>query len=280
MKRITTFVLSFVLMMSLYGQDAKLKRYSVKSGIVKYKTSVEGNIMGVKTSESGSMTVAFRDYGAYESIDETKTKNGNNEHDFTVFKNGMVYTVDYTSKQIYKKPDPMSQLMKEGDGDMGAAGERMLINMGGRKTGKGKVLGYDCDIWEVAGAKQWIYKGIALRIEGKIMGITTIQEAVSADFNISVADKYFVLPDFDIVEMDMMGMPSDIPMQIDEGENGADEELSPEELEMARNMSFEEYKEMVKKEDPEGYKEASEQELRMGYEMMKKYAEKHASPPR
>ncbi len=280
MRSITTLVLSIVLVMSLYGQNAKIKRYNVKSGIVKYKLTTEGNIMGVKTGESGTMTVAFKDYGAYESIDETRTRNGDENHSFTVYKNGMIFTVDYDSKTIYKKPDPMSQLMKTGDGDMGVAGEKMLISMGGRKTGKGKVLGYDCDIWEVAGAKQWIYKGVALRIESKIMGITSIQEAISADFNISVSDKYFALPDFEVMEMDMMGIPSDMQMQIDEGDNSADEELSPEELEMARNMTFEEYKEMVKKEDPEGYKEASEQELRMGYEMMKKYVEMQESKPR
>lgn len=47
----------------------------------------------------------------------------------------------------------------------------MVFEMfGGERIGKGKVLGVECDIISVMGAKSWIYKGLVLKSEVQMMG--------------------------------------------------------------------------------------------------------------
>ena len=73
--------------------------------------------------------------------------------------------------------------------------------MGGKKTGTDNVLGYTCDVWEMMGTKQCMYKGIPLRVETDIMGIKNTETATKAEFDISLSKDDFKLPDFPIYDM-------------------------------------------------------------------------------
>ena len=81
--------------------------------------------------------------------------------------------------------------------DVNKVGKEMLETMGGKKIANEKFKGYDCEVWDLNGNKQYFYKGIPLRSEVKMMGITTITEATSVKFDIKVSDSKFKLPDFD-----------------------------------------------------------------------------------
>jgi len=70
----------------------------------------------------------------------------------------------------------------------------MLKKMGGKKIGSDKVAGYSCDVWELMGTKQCLYKGIPLKIESDVMGIKSVEIATKAEFS-TVTNKDFKLPD-------------------------------------------------------------------------------------
>jgi hypothetical protein len=89
----------------------------------------------------------------------------------------------------------------------------MMKKMGGKQTGTDTVAGVTCDVWELMGTKQCIYKGITLKIESDIMGMKSLETATKASFNISLSDDAFKLPDFPVYKQDMMN-PGATPIEL------------------------------------------------------------------
>jgi len=254
-----------------------LKRYNVKSGMVKYVTKIHGKMMGSNISGSGTEELYFKDWGNLElkKKDEKKITHINifgqkkteveETHTINKLDNGKSYMVDSKNKLIYLRRDPAMEMMKTfNNGNVVDPGKKMLESMGGKKVGKEKILGYTCDVWEIPGGKQWIYKGLPLKIVMTIMGVTSSTTAVSAKFNTNVADSHFKLPDYPIQKEE--GYLNDKAYAKDQAEmrKGA---------EKMKNMSYEQYKQMLKKDDPEEYKNMSEKDIKMGYQLMKKMAQ-------
>lgn len=252
--------------------ETQLKRYQIKSGMITYKTSVSGKVMGSTVTGSGTEELYFKNWGAVElkKADNKKVTKMNifgqkktdvvEEHTINKLDNGKSYSVDTKNKVIYLRRDPAMEMMKTfNNGDVVNPGEKMLESIGGKKIGKDKVLGYTCDLWEIPGGKQWIYKGLPLKLEMTVMGITSTTEATSAKFNTSVPDKYFKLPDYPIKKV--MGYQND-------EEYARDKQEMKKNAQKMKNMTFAEYKAMVLKEEPN----ATDEELKMGYQMMKKMA--------
>jgi len=251
-----------------------LKRYHIKSGIVKYKIRIKGKVMGSTIEGSGTQELYFKNWGDTElkKTDEKKVthinifgqKKTEVENTKTIDKldNGKSYTVDEKNKVIYVRQDPAINMMKNmKQEDVSASGESMLKSLGGKKTGTGKVLGYTCDIWKIPGGKQWIYKGVPLKLEMTLMGITTTNEAVEAKFNISVPDKHFALPNYPVQQM--QGFQNDTNQAKDMKQGAA----------QIRKMSFKQYKEMLQKNDTEAFKNMSENDMKMSYRLMQKMAQ-------
>lgn len=243
--------------------DEKMKRYEIKSGIIEYKTSTQGNVMGFKVEGSGSKTVVFKDWGTVEVVEEKKTENNMGQesetHNMSKFDNGMTYTVNFESKKIFKSDQKgMLSGLSAGNENMAETGKEMLESMGGKKIGEEKIQSYKCEIWEVMGQKIWLYKGLTLRMEVDVMGIKTLEEATKIEFNTSISSGQLELPDFPVVETESLGMPE---MDDEEKEN----------LEKIKKMSFDDFKKMAEKEGE--LKNMTEKELKQTYEMMKKMAE-------
>jgi len=259
------------------GSKNTIKRYMVSSGIVKYKTKISGKVMGSTVDGNGTEELYFKNWGALElkktdqkqvtyiNIFGQKKTEVTETHNIDKLDNGKSYSVDTKNKVIYVKRDPAIEMIKNfGDGDVGDASKKILESMGGKKIGNETFMGYDCEVWKIPGGKQWIYKGIPLKFEMTMMGITTTTVATEAKFDVNVPDKYFELPDYPIQEME--GFQSD-------EEYNADQKEMKKNAQQMKKMTFEEYKNMVKQSDPETFKNTSEEELKMGYEMMKKMAE-------
>ncbi|SHF65292.1 hypothetical protein SAMN05444274_10763 [Mariniphaga anaerophila] len=267
-------LLSILTLLTSYNSNAQkeLKRYRVKSGIVEYTTTISGKLMGSTVTGSGTQSLYFKNFGAVELKEEqseqtTTTKlfgksNTETEQTHTINKldNGKSYSVDFDQEQIYASRDMAMDMITafQPDADAEAAGKAMLESMGGEKTGNGKVLGYDCEIWNLAGVKQWFYKGVMLKAESKIMGITTTTEAQSAKFNIPVSDNHFQLPDFPVQKLEGF---DDEPIDREEWED------MDKELEKVSQMSYEEWKKAALKNDEE-MQQMSEEELRGTYNMI------------
>ncbi len=258
------------------SKENNLKRYSIKSGIVKYQITTSGKLMGGTVSGSGTKELYFKDWGAKELTKEDskqitkinifgqKKTDVAETHTIDKLDNGKSYSVDTKNKIIYVKQDPAMNMIKMfNNGDAEEVGKQMLESMGGKKIGTGKVLGYTCDIWEIPGGKQWIYKGLPLKIDMTMMGIHRVEEATEAKFDIDVPEKYFQLPDYPVQEIDM-GFAGGMTEQ--------------EQAEMQKNakkmagMSYEEYKQMLISEDPEAA-QMSEEDMKKSYEIMKKMAQ-------
>lgn len=281
MKTLITITIILLVQLPFCNTKAQdqLKRYNVKSGIVEYKTTISGKVMGSTISGSGSEKLYFKDWGAMElrETEQTQTttikifgqKNTETENKHSMLKldNGITYAVDFEKEKIYANRDMAMDLTKEfyPDADAAEAGKNMMESMGGKKIGNEKIIGYDCEVWELSGGKQWVYKGAMLKAEITMLGITTVTEATSASFNTYVADKYFQLPDFAMQEQEgFMGedmFDKDILDENPENTKAAMEKIS--------KMSYEEWKKMAQRED-EDLRNISETELRETYDMMQK----------
>ncbi len=261
---------------SEHSSGTTLKRYNLKSGIVKYKTSINGKMMGSVITGSGTKDLYFKDWGSKElqredtkqitkiNILGQKKTEVQETHNINKLDNGKSYTVDTKNKLIYLRRDPSMEMVKMfNQGDAEEVGKKMLESMGGKQIGTGKVLGYTCEVWQVPGGKQWIYKGLPLKLDMNLMGIHTVQEATEAKFNTDVPDKYFELPNYPIKEEE--GYMSD-------KEYNAEKAETQKKVQKMANMSFEEYKQMLKQNDPEA-SQMSEQDIKASYEMMKKMAQ-------
>jgi len=196
---------------SVYGTD-QMQRYDVKSGKIDYEIKGSGNIMGMAQIKIvGKKRIVFDDYGA-KSLEERvevkkETTMGQTQttktHTLVYMDGDTVYSVDFDRKQITKTTNPgKAMLAAMGNGKSAKeAGLAMMKKMGGKKIGTDTVLGYTCDVWELMGTKQCIYKGITLKIESDIMGLKQTEVATKADFDISTDDDTFKLPDFPVTDM-------------------------------------------------------------------------------
>lgn len=196
------FVTTLTLLLIPSCMHAGSKRYEIKSGIITYKVEGGGSMMGFSTKTTGTAHLYFKDWGNLElrdtTVKEISMGKTTTDHQIVKIDHDKAYIVDEKEKMIYMQD--LRQLMqtKQKGKDLTTMGKEMMQEMGGKKVGTGKVLGYPCEIWEVMGSKIWLYKGIPLKSEANIMGFRHLEVATSAKFNLHVADKYFKLPDYPI----------------------------------------------------------------------------------
>ena len=193
------FITLVVFAMCLFGSS---KRYDIQSGIVEYSIAGQGKIMGVSSSLKGNAKLLFKDYGLVEVEKESLTENvmGQTQtvQEFLKYEDGLVYSVDYEEKLIYKQD--VSKL----DNSQTAAlmGESGLKSIGAKKVGTETILKVSCDVWKLDDMKLCLYKGIPLKIETNMMGYSQTQIAKKVDFNIAIDDNEFSLPNYPIKTMD------------------------------------------------------------------------------
>jgi hypothetical protein len=198
-KLLAVLLLSLTLVSTL---SAATKRYDVKSGIVKYKISGGGSILGVTTKMEGVSKLYFTNYGNLELHEERETTTTMGQttttHAIVKIVGDTVYSVDDDEKVIVKQQ--LGTLMdqnKEGK-DLTVVGKEMMKEMGGKKIGTEKFLGYPCEVWELLGSKIWIYKGVPLKTESNFMGFKHTIIATEAKFGVKIPKEKFKLPDYPV----------------------------------------------------------------------------------
>lgn len=205
MKKIIS--LGIIVVLASNSLWAMEKLYDIKSGKITYKIDGSGNVMGQTMQKRGKKRLIFDHYGTHSLtekvvVDKQKImgqENVTKTHTMTYFKEGIVYSVDFDTKEIYRTVNEGMVLMG-GQGNLNQRGEAMMKKMGGKKTGTDKVLGYTCDVWELMGTKQCLYKGVPLKVESNMMGIINKEIAVEATFDVALSEKNFVLPDFPVYD--------------------------------------------------------------------------------
>ncbi len=180
------------------GGKSNMQRYGLKQACIQYV--IKGDMI------NGTQELCFDRYGAREvqiqhqtikvmgMTQETKTAT------YTDFsEGGTIYTVDLKTNTGTKMENPMIKSL-EGK-DLKEVGKEMLVQMGGKKIGTGKVLGKECDIWEIKnmGTKAWVWNWINLKTETNMMGMNITIEAtkISDDFDKKKLEK----PDIEYKDM-------------------------------------------------------------------------------
>lgn len=273
MRKISILLSLIVALVSCDGNSQnQLKRYDVKSGIVEYKTTITGKMMGGTVAGSGTENLYFKNWGATELKEEESSQttrikffgkektDTSSKHVINKLDNGESYVVDFNSKTISVGRDAAMDIMKESNTDAGEAGKNMLEALGGEKVGNETYQGYDCEVWTLMGGKQWNYKGVLLKMEMTTLGIKTVTEATSIKFDVSVPDSNFELPDFPVEKVESYLSNEDYEIEMEEMD---------ENLDQISKMSFKEWKKLATEDDPE-MKEMSDEELRQTYDMMQK----------
>ena len=252
-------------------EQNKLKRYDVESGIVQYKITINGKVMGTTITGSGTESLFFKNWGAIELVEEKSTQTTKmkvfgkektettNTHIINKLDNGISYHVDFDTEIIYQRRDPAIDLMMQTNTDAGKTGKNILEAFGGKKIGDEVFKGYNCEVWDISGAKQWLYKGVVLKLQVTVMGITTIKEATLANFKTVIAKHQLELPNFKVQKEE--GFLNNQEFQEEMEEMNAD-------IDKLSKMSFTEFKKMASKDDE--MKDMNEEELLQLYNMMKK----------
>jgi hypothetical protein len=217
------------------------KRYHVKSGIIEYQIDGGGSFLGMGSKTTGTQKIIFKDWGNVELNEEksTSTTMGKTDTTHTMLKidHGQVYSVDFERKIIIKQDSAMLKQMQ--GKDMSKMGKDMLESMGGKKVGNGKVLGYNCEIWELMGSKSWLYKGVPLKTESSMMGMKHNSIATKAKFNVSISDNDLKLPNFPLKTMEQLmqsEMDNNAQKNINTHKSKKEESQMPQDLQQIKGM--------------------------------------------
>ncbi len=203
MKQTLLFLMSLLMLGTISAQENKVKTYKIKSGYIKYKS--------LEKHTTGTHEIWWDNYGKdmREVYNTTKTtkffgkKSVEKRHVVTITKGKYVWTADLEKNTGTQGVNPMYDFVQENMGQMSESEQEQTANsilgsLGGKKEGKGKFMGYTCEITKMWGTKVWMYKGIALKSEGKMLGIKTGEEAIEFKPNISVsASKFEPLPNIE-----------------------------------------------------------------------------------
>lgn len=213
----TTIKLSLITVMIsglLYAEETK--RYEIKSAKIEYELKSSGDMMGgmVKIETLGKKRLLFDNYGMRELTEENKVSKNttmgqtkvNKVHTLKYMNGAVLYSTNFKKKKIMRMQNPMSKMGGLFGGDLSKKGEEMLKSIGGKKIGTDTVAGIGCDVWDLSGIKQCLYKGIPLKVESNIMGLKSVEIATKAEFDLSLKSDDFKLPNYPIYQFDQDSM--------------------------------------------------------------------------
>nr|WP_321452696.1 hypothetical protein [uncultured Carboxylicivirga sp.] len=193
-------ILSVILLGCSVVMSAQInpEKYAVKSGHVEY--TLTGNTTGTKS-------IWWDDYGdkTYEEIKavtEVKMfgmKSRDEAHTITVMigdKFWSVNVIEGTGQKGVLETQEMAKAIAEDmtEEEAKQLEQQIMDALGGEKLGNETFLGHSCEILSVMGAKTWIYKGVVLKSEAKLMGIKSNEVATLFDEDINVPSSRFTPP--------------------------------------------------------------------------------------
>jgi predicted transcriptional regulator len=182
----------FFAMTHMLHADVDIHYYDVEQGLVEYEilggtqltNETNLNIQGtsklrfknwgnIRQEEDQGMIVTK---GAINYVQEVKRLEKHID--------GKVFTVDYANEQILEHAEGIvaPSLKKETEG---------LLH-----RGQDVVAGVLCSVWIGPSIKKCIYKGILLKQESEVLGVSYMKQATKAIFDINTTADQCVLPDF------------------------------------------------------------------------------------
>ena len=187
-------IVTCLLMTFVAATQQKSQIYAIKSGHIEYQLS--GNTTGTKS-------IWWDNYGNL-SCTETKSltvtkmfgfKNETKTHDILILKKGKFWSANLIENTGVKGTIPFQDITENmTEAEKEKMGKDLLEAFGGEIVGTENVLGNKCEVVKLMGAKCWIYKGVTLKSEARILGIEAIETAAKFDKNIYVSGPKFTPP--------------------------------------------------------------------------------------
>lgn len=259
MKKLTGIIFATLLTISGFAQQSNYKVFPFKSGIIQYEQS--GNAKGTHTKYIDDFGYKQADYA------ETVTKVfgfSTKENSGVILIGPKVYTIDYKNNSATVGENPVYSTYANSEvADYDELGKQAMASLGFENTGvEESILGKSCEVWEGGLGKIWIWKGLALKSKTTVLGITITETATKIDISTSVPSEKFEIPKG--IEVEEIEMPEGMEEMFEDGS----EQMSSEDkkaMQDVANMSYDDFREMVLKEDPE----MSEEEIKQVYDMTK-----------
>ncbi len=188
MKKIAILIVSlFIILPKLAGQEATLKPYGIKSGIIEYSYSGD---------KVGKGTLYFDDYGTKSAMFTDAIEDGEKQKGWVVSFADYQYMWDPDdATEGMKLKNPLitwiNQTSKE---ELGSFTESTYAKMGFEKAPDEVFLGKTCTTLKGKMGKVLIWNGILMLLDMKVMEYGSHQEVTKIQTNVPVDGKYFVLP--------------------------------------------------------------------------------------
>ena len=185
-------ILTFLMSGTLLNAAMDTHTFEVEKGMVVY--DIYGG--GVLTKETnltlnGKATLRFKDWGTtLLSRDEGLVvtsgalKSRQNIASEEKQTKEALYTVDFKNEKIHKHKNSISNTLKE------------QSTVGLKKIGEDEILGFHCEVWVGQGVRKCLYKGLPLKIESEVLGISYHKIATEVMFDINSSSEVCSLPDF------------------------------------------------------------------------------------
>lgn len=162
-------------------------KYSVKSGIVEYKS----NVMGFDAKQ----TLYFEDNGATEATVTDMDVMGTKVQTVTVTKEGYVYNFDPANKTGSKTP-----VMSSASVNFEDLSDQVVKDWNLKKEGKETLLGKECEKYSMDNQSMsmkgyyWVWKGITLKMDADMSTVKMLMEATSIQENVNIPAEKFEIP--------------------------------------------------------------------------------------
>lgn len=183
---------------------AIVKYFQAKSGMVEYQ------LTGART---GTETLYWDDWGQRQArlTKASVTTMGFTQttDDWVITLPDVVYTIDMKTKTAMRADNPTTALA-EGLGveDLEEFGRRVSESMGMKRVGTDTVAGYACEVWrtEQLQSETCTHKGVPLRSQTDMMGLSTGFTATKVDLDARVDESRFKVP-ADVTVSDAASIP-------------------------------------------------------------------------
>ncbi|PKQ65800.1 hypothetical protein BZG02_01995 [Labilibaculum filiforme] len=182
------------MMVQVTTAQQRTQKYAIKSGHVEYQLS--GNTTGTKS-------VWWDNYGN-SSFTETKSlsvtkvfgiKSETKTHTISINKDGQFWNANLIEKTGQKGTIPFQDITENmTEAEKKKMGKDILESLGGEIVGTENVLGNQCEVVKLMGATCWVYEGVTLKSEAKMLGIEAKETAVKFEKNSSVSSSKFIPP--------------------------------------------------------------------------------------
>lgn len=198
MKTLIALTITLFIMPDLAGQEATLKPYGLKSGIIEYSYS---------GSKVGKGILYFDDYGMKSAMFTDAVQNGEKQKGWVVTFGDYQYMwdPDDPTEGMKLKNPIITWLSESSKGDVVSFTESMYSKMGFSQAPDETFLGKSCKVMKGDMGKVLTWNGLLMLMDMKVMGVRSLQEVTKIQTNVPVEGKYFVLPkNIEFSEMPMM----------------------------------------------------------------------------